>query len=594
MSQVDEVRAAADIVKVVGDYVKLRKAGANYVGLCPFHQEKTPSFAVHPVKQIFHCFGCGVGGDVFKFVMLIDALSFPEALERVAERAGVKLRERENSEAYDAHARERTALYKIHEEAAKFFGAQMSGSAEGRAARAYLADRGVSDESVGKFRLGYAPAEGSALLRRLSQMNFPSEILEKSGLIVSETGAGRRYDRFRRRIIFPIANESRKVVAFGGRALGEDLPKYLNSPETPIYTKSRVLYHLDAAAAAIRSADEVVLVEGYMDCIAVESCGIVNVVASCGTSLTEAQVRLMARYTRRVIVSYDPDSAGMAATERSLEMLLEGGFEIRALALPAGLDPDTFIRKRGAAAYQEELRRAPGYLDFLTDRAIQKHGLHTPQGKVAAANALLPHLSRIPNPLMRREVADRLAARLQIDDRMLREQLKQVATDRRREVVAEHRTPASHTEKKLLHAFLENQELLDRYLPGLVEEGLLQGLGTEGIFLKIHEARQAGEVNLHRLEETLSPESLSVLHEVLLGWGEVPEGPEVGGLCQALRRRRLEKERARIQREIEEATRRSDSAQLAALIQVKDNLIKDLATSKGDSNFFDKNSNEIM
>src|SRR2546428_648397 len=246
MSQIDEVRGAADIVKIVGDYVKLRKAGVNLMGLCPFHQEKTPSFAVHPTKQIFHCFGCGVGGDVFKFVMLIENLSFPEALRRVAERDRV-------------------------------------------------------------------------------------------------------FDRFRRRIIFPISGETGKVAAFGGRALGDEQPKYLNSPETPIYTKGRVLYHLDRAAAAIRKLDYAILVEGYMDCIAVASIGVENVVASCGTSLTENQIRLLARSSRRVVVNYDPDSAGQAATEPSLALLLEAGFEVKVLALPAGRDAGAVLPRPRAA-----------------------------------------------------------------------------------------------------------------------------------------------------------------------------------------------------------------------------------------------------
>jgi DNA primase len=279
ISQVDEVRAAADIVRIVGDYVKLRKAGANMMGLCPFHREKTPSFAVHPTKQIFHCFGCGVGGNVFKFVMLIDNLTFPEALRRVAEKAGVQLRESSGEQAADARGQERAALYKIHEAAVKYYAGQLGATAEGRAARAYLADRGLNDEVVGHFRLGYAPLSGQALTSHLRELGFDPALAEKSGLVLVDANAQRRFDRFRRRIIFPISNESGKVVALGGRALGDDQPKYMNSPETPIYTKGRVLYHLDRAGSAIRKLDYAILVEGYMDCIAVASCGIENVVA---------------------------------------------------------------------------------------------------------------------------------------------------------------------------------------------------------------------------------------------------------------------------------------------------------------------------
>ncbi|MGH7249280.1 MAG: DNA primase, partial [Pseudomonadota bacterium] len=322
MSQVDEVRSRADIVKIAGDYVKLRKSGARFVGLCPFHQEKTPSLSVDPTKQLFYCFGCHAGGDVFKLVMQIESLTFPEALGRLAEKVGVALSERSGDTTFDAGARERTVLYKIHEVAVKFYASQLGATAEGRAARAYLADRGLSDETIAQFRLGYAPSNGQALTRHLSESGFEAADAEKSGLVLRDAEGERRFDRFRRRVIFPIARDNGKVAAFGARALGEDQPKYLNSPETPIYTKSRTLYNLDRAGAAIRKLDHAVLVEGYMDCIAVVSAGVENVVASCGTSLTESQVRLLGRYSRHVVVNYDPDSAGVAATERSLAVLL--------------------------------------------------------------------------------------------------------------------------------------------------------------------------------------------------------------------------------------------------------------------------------
>src|SRR5579875_2857032 len=369
MKPAEEVRAAADIIKIVGDYVRLRKAGANFVGLCPFHQEKTPSFAVHPTRQIFHCFGCGAGGDVFKFVMLMENVTFPEALERLAQKVGVNLPDRQGGATDDSQARERTALYRIHEFAAQFFAAQLSGTAEGRAAKAYLADRGLDDQTLAGFHLGYAPSQGSVLAHALVEAGFSNEVIDKSGLVVPGRDGSERFDRFRRRVIFPITNESGKVTAFAGRALGEEQPKYLNSPETPIYIKSRILYHLHEAGAGIRKLDAAILVEGYMDCIALASVGVQNVVASCGTSLTESQVRLLGRYTRRVTVNYDPDTAGIAAAERSLGLLLEEGFEVRVLTLPEGCDPDSFIRKRGVEAYRERLEQAPAYLDYLADRA---------------------------------------------------------------------------------------------------------------------------------------------------------------------------------------------------------------------------------
>jgi DNA primase len=592
MSQVDEVRAAADIVKIVGDYVKLRKAGANFMGLCPFHQEKTPSFAVHPTKQIFHCFGCGVGGDVFKFVMMIDSLSFPEALRRVGEKVGITIRESSGGEASDERTRERTALTKLHEAAAKYYAAQLGASAEGRAARAYLLDRGVDDETVARFRLGYAPANGQALARHLSSLGFSQEICQKSGLVLlRESSKSETFDRFRRRIIYPISNESGKVVAFGGRALGEDQPKYLNSPETPIYTKGRVLYHLDRAASAVRKLDYAILVEGYMDCIAVESAGIENVVASCGTSLSEGQIRLLSRSTHRVVVNYDPDSAGVAATQRSLDLLLEAGFDAKVLALPGGLDPDSFIRKNGAASYRDRLAAAPTYLDYLTERAAAGHDLNRPEGKVAAANAVMPYIARVPNAMLRSELANRLAERLRLDGRLLSEELKRSAGMRghatppagasggiRADAMKAHATPA---EKKLLRAFMESEELADEYLAKLIAEGAFEGLVTGKIFGRLFELRAHGQrPELARLEDSFDQEDQRVVFESLMETGEVPERELVEACCQSLMRRKAEREREKLQEAIRKAEREGDRARLGELLQAKAMLVKGLKGAK--------------
>jgi DNA primase len=581
MSRVEEVRAAADIVKIVGDYVKLRKAGVNLMGLCPFHQEKTPSFAVHPTKQIFHCFGCGAGGDVFKFVMLVENLSFPEALRRVAEKVGITLGGTVDEETYDANAQERAALFKVHELAVKFYAAQLGATAEGRAARAYLADRGLKDEAVGRFRLGYAASEGQALTRHLLDAGFKPEILEKSGLVLREAEGKRNFDRFRRRIIFPIANESGKAVAFGGRALGDDQPKYLNSPETPIYTKGRVLYHLDRAAAAIRKQDYAILVEGYMDCIAVASSGIENVVASCGTSLTESQVRLLGRNSRRVVVNYDPDSAGVAATERSLALLLEAGFEVKVLALSGGLDPDAFIRRNGAPAYREALSASPSYLDYLTERAATKNDLSRPEGKVAAANAVLPYLARVPDPMLRAELANRLAERLRLDERLLRGELERAARDKRGEIRLEPHLAggrATPAERELLRVFLENDELAEEFLPPLVEESICEGTATEGIFRQLLEARRGGKkVDVQLLEESLKPEERRLVYECWLASAEAADRERTLACFVALRRRKAEVEREKLQKAILAAELAKDPQRMAELLRAKSKLAKDLA-----------------
>ena len=579
MSQVDQVRAAADIVKIVGDYVKLRKSGANYTGLCPFHQEKTPSFAVHPLKQIFHCFGCGVGGDVFKFVMLMDSLPFPEALRRVAEKVGVQIEERAGEETYDANTKLRASLMKLHEVAAKFYASQLGGTAEGRMARAYLSDRGITDEMVGRFRIGYAPGDGQGLIRQLSGGEFDRETLEKSGLILANAETQRPFDRFRRRIIFPIANDSGKVVAFAGRALGDEQPKYLNSPETAIYTKSRLLYHLHGAAQATRKLDYAILVEGYMDCIAVASSGIENVVASCGTSLTEGQIRLLGRYTKRVVVNYDPDSAGMAATERSLTLLLEAGFEAKVLALPGGLDPDEFIRKRGAAAYSEVLKSAPSYLDYLTERAATTHDMRTPEGKVAAVNAILPYLIKVPNPILRAELATRLAERLRVDERLLRDELRRAAGEKRGEVhIAEPvAVDANHGVKQLLRACLHSEEVARELLPEIVQSGVMDGLLGDNIFKQMWIARERNEeLNLTESDAVLNPQEKRLAIDAQFWPDAAPSLEQAQGHLRKLKIEQLQRQRDKLQGDIEAAAQAQDSERLRELQGAKFNLDKEL------------------
>jgi DNA primase len=580
MSQVDDVRAAADIVKVVGDYVKLRKAGANYMGLCPFHQEKTPSFAVHPAKQIFHCFGCGVGGDVFKFMMMIDNLTFPEALRRLAEKVGVTLSDTFGDAAYDTNARVRAALYKMHEAAAKFFAGQLSGTAEGRLAQAYLEDRGLNDEVVGRFRLGYAPADGQALTRHLAGAGYESELLEKSGLVVRDAERNRHYDRFRRRIIFPIANDSGKVVAFAGRALGDEQPKYLNSPETPIYTKGRVLYNLDRAAPAIRKLDYAILVEGYMDCIAVASSGVENVTACCGTSLTEGQIRLLARYSRRVVVNYDPDSAGVAATERSLALLLEEGFEAKVLPLPSGLDPDSFVRKQGAPAYRQMLATAPPYIDYLTERALAIHGTETPEARVAVANAITPYVAKIPNGMLRGELANRLATRLRIDDRLVREELMRAAGVLKGEIRPPrdvYISEANHAVKQLLKACLADEGLAEELVPWILESGACEGLLGEQVFKQLAELHKRGEkLELTRLEDSLRAEERRLLYESLFWAGETADRDLALRHLRSLKIRKAQREGEKLVSDIKSAAAARDNDRLALLQQAKQTLDKQL------------------
>jgi DNA primase len=554
----DRVKQQADIVRVVGEYVRLKKSGQNFTGLCPFHGEKTPSFAVHPVKQIYHCFGCGKGGDVFNFVMEMEKCPFPEAVRIVAEKCGIAIpRPKERSPEERKENQQRAVLTEMHREAQTFFVKQLETTGEGRAARAYLEDRGLDKEAIGRFGIGYAPSGGDLLLRHLKQ-KYPDKLLAESGLVSRDQSSGRLFDRFRRRITFPIANESGKIVAFGCRALGDDQPKYLNSPETPIYSKSNVLYHLDRAKDALRRENFAVLVEGYMDAIAVARAGISNVVASCGTSLAEPQIKLLGRFTKRVIVNYDPDAAGQAATERSVSLLLEHDFEVRVLALPAigdkKADPDLYIREKGVEAYVKALKEAPPYVDYLIARARQMD-LTTGEGKLRALNFLMPYVQKIPNRILRSEWATRISQQLRIDEPVLRAALSKAANERRSEVKTQPELvgkAAKPVERRLIRMLVEAEGFKRELAQRLQQGRLYQGLETEKIFAALIVAGLS--------EEAMAPTEIATLleererrlfYEILFEAAQEGTWEEAESCLEALHGRRIEQELAQVQREIE-------------------------------------------
>ena len=564
----DRVKTQADIVRVIGEYVRLKKTGQNFTGLCPFHSEKTPSFAVHPVKQIYHCFGCGVGGDVFQFVMEVDKCAFPEAVRVVAEKSGIAIpKPRERSPEERKENQQRSALVEMHREATAFFQRQLRDTAEGKVARAYLEDRGLNAEAVAQFALGYAPSGGDVAYRFLKQ-KYPDKLLEISG-IVSRDSSGRFYDRFRRRIMFPIANDSGKVIAFGGRAMGDDMPKYLNSPETPIYVKSSVLYYLDRAKEAIRQSDFAILVEGYMDTIAVARAGIGNVVASCGTSLAENQIKLMSRFTKRVVVNYDPDAAGQAATERSLTLLLEKEFDVRVLALPPvngkPADPDKFLQEQGAEAYQKLLVHAPAYFDYLISKARQMDRT-TASGKLAAVNYLMPYLQKMPNRLLRSEWATRIASDLRVDEPVLRESLRRAAAERRNEVktkvefIAPVIKPA---ERRLLQLLSDSDAFRRRLAETIRAESLHKGLESEQAFeVLLESAMNDQRPNAAFLAEKLQEKDRRLLFDVLFEASSQESWEEAESCLSALRRCNVELELSSLQRQLETKPSATDLGRL--------------------------------
>ncbi len=578
-SLAEKVKTQADIVRVVGEYVRLKKTGKDFSGLCPFHQEKTPSFTVSPVKQIFYCFGCGKGGDVFNFVMQMERCEFPEALRIVAEKSGITLpKSRPTSPAERVQTSARAAILEMHREAQTFFTGQLHSTPEGKLAHAYLEDRGLDQATIERFGIGYAPSGGEVLLRALKQ-KYSEKLLAESGL-VSRDQSGRMFDRFRRRITFPIANESGKIVAFGCRALGDDQPKYLNSPETPIYSKSNILYHLDRAKEALRRSDFAVLVEGYMDAIAVARAGISNVVASCGTSLAEPQIKLLGRFTKRIIVNYDPDTAGQAATERSIALLLEQDFEVRVLALPGKADPDKFIRENGVDAYTKLLKASPPYVDYLIARAAQMD-MGTAEGKLRAVNFLMPYVQKIPNRILRSEWATRIAQQLRLDEPVLRAALSKAASERRSEIKTRPELvgrAAKPVERRLIRMLAESEGFRAELARELQQAQLYVGLETEKVFAALIIASLSGQpLQITEIAAALEDRDRRSLYEILLEETSEPTWDEAQSCLEALRHRQAEKQLAEVQRSIES---NPAAAELRELLQRKQDLMRQLAAAR--------------
>jgi DNA primase len=536
------VKQQADIVRIVGDYIKLKKAGAqNYSGLCPFHGEKTASFSVHATKQFYHCFGCGVSGDVFSFVQKIENITFPEAVRVVAQKLGIALPKVSYSSPAEAkEAKLRTILLDVQEKACAFF-QECLRRPEGANAREYLAGRGLDEETIKSFRVGYAPDSGFLLRDRLKG-EFDEEVLRESGLFSwkqdeSKTTTNDQrpptasmYSKFRNRVMFPISNETGRVIAFTGRTLATDEkagPKYLNSPETAIYSKSRVLFNLDHAKEAIRKLDYAILVEGQMDCISVFAAGFQNVIASSGTAFTELQAKLLGRFSKNVVVNFDPDTAGAKATERTLGLLVEEEFQIKVLTLESGFDPDLYIRRKGKDAYAEALRNSQRYFTYLIERARSQFPVRTGEGKVKAVNFLLPHIQQIPSRIVRDELAGEIAQKLGIDSAVLRQELKHAATNRGTKTVqSKPETQITDAERILIRALASSAEIQTS------EEHFSARDGAEEEFDPCRQAHYI--LQSERLHEGLSTESLA---EALLNAG--PEAADVMSLPQSESERNL-------------------------------------------------------
>jgi DNA primase len=546
----DDLKAQTDIVTIIGEVTPLKKAGANWKGLCPFHTEKTPSFNVIKDKGIFKCFGCGVGGDVLKFLELQLKVTFPEAVRLLAQRASMTIPEGVDGAEDRVASAEREALVKLHEDALAFYREQLETPAGARAKRE-LEKRGLTPATVETFGYGYAPAAGRDTLTTLfASQKVPLALQVKSGLVMQRDD-GRVIDRFRNRLMIPIRRDTGPLIAFGGRAMDEgQVPKYLNSPETPIYSKGRTLYGLDVTKGAIRKHNYCVLVEGYFDLAQVWQSGVQPVVASSGTALTVTQARLLKRFAPKIVLSFDPDAAGQGAAARSSELLVAEGFQVNVALLPKGSDPDTFIRNEGGRAYVERLTGSRSYLEFLLDRAAERVDLNRPDGRRAFIGQMLTVAATIPDAAARDQFADRLAHKARITEAVVRDEIRKAAAQKKVEPPAVA-LPSSvrmlDAEQGLLWA------LVHRPVEGLaalaqLEDDDLIGLVSAPVFAL---ARSLADMPADVLPDLLR-ERLSEGERALVGRAAKREAAAPPPDCvNALRRRRLERERAEVQEEID-------------------------------------------
>lgn len=577
----DDVKNQADIVRIVSDYVTLKKRGANHMACCPFHSEKTPSFNVHQTKGIYKCFGCGAGGSIFDFIMRIEGCSFPEAVRIIAEKSGIPIPAVEETEDFKKLAHNREVVLKLNEWAAAFFESQLNLGQEGERAREYIASRGINDDTQKLFRIGYAPDRWDGLVNHLREMGATTDEIDSSGLAVVKEQGG-FYDRFRGRVTFPITDSQNRVIAFGGRVMGEGEPKYLNSPETAVYTKGRNLYGLAHAKNQIRNLGFAILVEGYLDCIIPFQEGIHNVVASLGTALTDSQVRLLRRYMDQpqIVVNFDPDSAGQAATMRSIEMLLAEGFKVNILHMPTDEDPDEYVRAHGGESFLKLLKTTQPYIEYIIDTVTADSDISRPSGKVEAINSILPHLARMRDKVARADYADQIADRLRVDSRVIRDELRRVATNRQQSLDPKRVRAAQEitvAERQLLELMLASADVRRAIASNLTEEDY-GDLATASIFsaiVSLHD--EEAEIDFSTLSERFEGEQERELISALLisdlAWAIENDFDtlfkKATEALSSLRRRKLERRLDQIQIELGQAERDQDTERVLQLYQEK-------------------------
>jgi DNA primase len=570
MEIIDQVRQAANIVEIASQYTALKARGRKHVGLCPFHSEKTPSFTVDSEKNLFHCFGCGVGGDVFSLVMEKENLTFPEALKFLADKYHIALPEQRRISPQALKLEEQ--IFKINETVLAFFKKNLLNTQEGKKALEYLKKRGIPDAVIQEFKLGYALNTWDSLTAFFETKGVAPSLLEKAGLVLPGKKAGEYYDRFRGRVIFPIFGLTGKIAGFGGRALFDQEPKYLNSPETPVYAKGQMLYGLNFSKDAIRTAGEAILVEGYTDFLSLYRSGFKNCVASLGTALTPRQVGLVQRFAPRIVVNYDGDAAGRTAALRAVPICFEKGVETRVLVLPDNLDPDGFIEKRGRDAYLALKDAAATGLQFVIDASVEGKRMSVPEVKAKVLRAVLEVIDAIPDAIVRSEYLTQAAQQLKADEAILRAMSGGGKTAEK----PESADRPLYAETRLIQILIGDAEVRRKVLPEVREDDF-EGLKSEPVFRIILDwFKKDKDFILHELQKEIGPALAPSVSQVLFEKGEPPTVEEAFDCLCALQVSCKESELKRIQAEIGGLEKKGENEKVESLLRRKQVLTRQI------------------
>ncbi len=510
MDFIDQIRQNADIINLASQYTTLRKRGTKYVGLCPFHSEKTPSFTIDPEKQLYHCFGCGVGGDIFTLIMEKENLSFPETLKHLAQKYNIPLPQKKKLSPQLLKLEEK--LYKINEDALAFFKKNLFNTEEGKKAIGYLQERHISDEIIQKFKIGYALNSWDSLISFFQRKKVSPKILEKAGLVIFNPKKNSYYDRFRGRIIFPIFNLSGKVIAFGGRSIINSDPKYLNSPDTLIFSKRKLLYGINFSKELIRNKGKVIFLEGYTDFISLYKEGITNIAASLGTSLTTDQISLALRFGEKIFICYDSDPAGIKATKRAVSLCLEKGAPVNIIVLPKGSDPDSTIHRYGKEAFNKLINNSIPGLKFLINSLLEEYNINIPEEKSKIARNIVNILVKVPDSIIRSEYFKQSSEWLSIDEKLLRSMAEQKYSPSK----TEGNVFFLPAEKRLLQILLEEKSLAP-YIFAEIEEEDYKRLKSKDIFqIFIDDFKNGILPSFNKLKDKIDKNLLSTLSKMLL------------------------------------------------------------------------------